>query len=113
MVKRGQIWWAELRSPTGSEPGYTRPVLILQSDRYNRSAIGTIVVVVLRSNLHLASMPGNVLLRRRETGMAKDSVANVSQTAAVDRDGLTEKIGTLPPELMRAVEEGVRLLLDL
>jgi len=45
--------------------------------------------------------------------MAKDSVANVSQTAAVDRDGLTEKIGTLPPELMRAVEEGVRLLLDL
>ena len=113
MVKRGQIWWGELRSPTGSEPGYTRPVLILQADRYNRTALGTIIVVALTSNLHLATMPGNVLLRRRETGMQKDSVANVSQITTVDRDGLIEKIGTVSPELMRSVAEGVRLLLDL
>ncbi len=113
MVKRGQVWWGELGIPTGSEPGFRRPVLILQADRYNGTGIRTIVVAAITSNLGLADMPGNVFLPRGETGMAKDSVANVSQLKALDKSRLTEKYCTLPPELMRAVEEGVRLLLDL
>lgn len=75
--------------------------------------MGTVVVVALTSNLRLAGMPGNVLLRRRETGMSSDSVAVVSQIVTVDRDQLTEKICTIPAAQMLAVEEGVRLLLDL
>jgi len=113
MVKRGEVWWGELGVPMGSEPGFRRPVLILQADRYNGTAIQTIVVAAITSNLSLAAMPGNVLLRRRETGMPKDSVLNVSQLKALDKSRLTEKVCTLPPELMRAVEEGVRMMLDL
>lgn len=113
MVRRGQVWWGELGIPIGSEPGFRRPVLILQSDRYNTTTIKTVVVVAITSNVSLAEMPGNVFLPRGDTGMAKDSVANVSQLKALDRRRLTEKACTLTPETMRAVEEGVRLLLNL
>ena len=113
MVKRGQIWWGDLDRPTGSEPGFPRPLLILQSNFFNETALGTIVTVALTSHLGRAMMPGNVLLRRRETGMSKDSVVVVSQLVTVDRDQLLEKICTLGSDRMSVVEEGVRLLLDL
>ena len=91
VVRRGDIWWASLPEPTGSEPGYRRPVVIVQADAYNRSRLATVVGVILTSNLSLAQAPGNVLLRRQITGLPRDSVANVSQIVTLDKSFLTER----------------------
>jgi len=85
----------------------------VQSDAFNQSQIATVVAVVLSSNLKLAQAPGNVLLPRKATGLAKDSVANVSQVITVDKSFLTEQVGTLPAYLLGQVEDGLRLVMDL
>ena len=112
-MRRGEIWWASLRAPAGSGPGYRRPVLVVQSDEFNASHIRTTVVVALTSNLRLAEAPGNVLCRRRQTGLLRDSVINVSQILTVDKSFLTDRIRVLSPELFRRVDEGLRLVLSL
>ena len=112
-MERGEVWWAQLPDPIASEPGFRRPVLIIQSNTFNRSRIRTIMAVVLTSNLHLAEAPGNVLIPASEAGLPKDSVANVSQVITIDRTFLTEKCGKLPSSLIRAVDEGLRLALSL
>jgi len=104
VIQRGEIYWANLPEPTGSEPGYRRPVLVIQSDDFNRSRIATAIVVVITSNLKLAEAPGNVLLPKKATGLSKDSVANISQVLTVDKRFLTEKIGDLPIHLIFALE---------
>jgi mRNA interferase MazF len=112
-MERGEVWWAHLPDPVASEPGFNRPVLIIQSNPFNRSRIQTIIAVVLTSNLHLAEAPGNVLLPADETRLPKDSVANVSQVITIDRSFLAEKCCKLPPHLIRSVDEGLRLALSL
>ena len=112
-MNRGDIWWAELPEPMGSEPGYRRPLVIVQSDRFNRSRIGTSIGVVLTRNTKLAAAPGNLLLTSRETGLAADSVANVSQVITVDRQILLERVGALSARLMDRIDAGLRLVLDL
>ena len=113
VIQRGEIWWADLPEPTGSELGYRRPVLVIQSDDFNRSRIATAIVVVITSNLKLAEAPGNVLLPQKATGVSKDSVANISQVLNADKNFLTEKIGDLPGYLLEQVEDGLRLVMDL
>jgi mRNA interferase MazF len=110
---RGEIWWAELAPPSGSEPGYRRPVLIVQSDAFNRSRIQTIVCAVISSNLHLSKAPGNVLLPASESNLPKDSVINVSQLVTLDKSMLTECAGSVPKKILKKVEEGIGLVLDL
>jgi len=112
-MQRGEIWWATLPKPSASEPGYKRPLLIVQSDDFNRSKIRTVIAVVITSNLRLAEAPGNVLLPRRISGLPKKSIANVSQLITVDKFFLTEKAGNLPLELFQEVEAGIRLVLSL
>ncbi len=112
-MQRGEIWWATLPSPTASEPGYRRPLLIIQSDDFTRSRISTVIAVVVTSNLRLADAPGNVLLPKKSSGLPKRSVANVSQLITVDKSFLTEKVGILSPQKLREVEAGVRLALSL
>ena len=112
-MNRGEVWWADFGQPLGSEPGYRRPVLVLQADSFNRSRIQTVVVVPLSTNAALALAPGNVLCRPRETGLKRASVANVSQLTVVDRSRLAEKAGVLDRRLLAQVEDGVRLLLAL
>ena len=112
-VRRGEIWWASLPEPVGSEPGDRRSVLVVQADSFNRSRIRTVVAVVLTTNLRLAEAPGNVLLPREDSGLPKDSVANVSQVVTADRRFLTEKIRVLPVDLVRAVDQGLLLVFDL
>jgi mRNA interferase MazF len=112
-MKRGEIWWANLPDPVASEPGFRRPLLIIQIDEFNRSIIRTIMVVVLTTNLRLANAPGNVLLKSAMTGLPKDSVANVSQVLTVDKSFLTEKIGKLRKAELQKIETGLRLLLGL
>ena len=111
MIRRADLWWADLGSPRGSGPAYRRPVLVLQSDAFNASRIGTVVVVALTSNLELASAPGNVLCRARGSRLPRASVINVSQVLTLDRRFLLERIGALPHHLLREVEAGVKLVL--
>jgi mRNA interferase MazF len=110
---RGEIWWAALGQPFGSAPGFRRPVLILQMKDFNDSAIRTVVVVAITSKLDLAAAPGNVLCRRRDTGLSKNSVVNVSQVATIDKQALLSRVGTLAPPKLAQVEDGVRLVLGL
>lgn len=112
-MHRGEIWWANLPEPRGSEPGDRRPVLVLQSNSFNRSGIQTVVSIVLTSNLRLADAPGNVLLPARESGLPKDSVANVSQIVTIDKSFFTDCVGVLPDHLFRRIEAGVRLVTGL
>ena len=113
MIRRGEIWWASLPVPRDSEPGYRRPVVIVQSDRFNASCIRTVVAIILTSNTRLAEAPGNVLLSRRATGLPQPSVANVSQVVTVDKSRLTERVRMLPRRELEQVEAGLRLVLQL
>jgi mRNA interferase MazF len=113
VIRRGEIWWANLPRPLGSEPGFRRPVLVVQTDPFNESRVATVVAVAFTSNLRLADAPGNVLCRRQETGLNADSVANVSQLTALDRRWLTQRVSKIPPGLLREIEDGLRLLLGL
>ncbi len=110
-MHRGEIWWASLGEPKGSAPGYRRPVLVVQSDEFNRSRIGTVIVAILTSNTALAQAPGNVLIKARQAGLAKNSVVNVSQVITVDKQCLTEKVKKLESSVMAEVENGLRLVL--
>jgi mRNA interferase MazF len=111
VMHRGEIWWASLGEPEGSAPGYRRPVLVVQSDEFNRSRIGTVIVAILTSNTALAQAPGNVLIKARQAGLAKNSVVNVSQVITVDKQCLTEKVKKLESSVMAEVENGLRLVL--
>jgi mRNA interferase MazF len=113
VIQRGEIWWADLRAPAGSEPGYRRPVLVIQSDAANRSGIRTVIALVLTTNLRLVAAPGNVLIPAESSGLPSDSVANVSQVFTVDRTFLTEQVGRVRGELLGRVENGLRLILEL
>ena len=110
-MKRGEVWWASLPTPTGSGPGFRRPVLVVQSNPFNESRISTVVVAVVTSNLGLADAPGNVRLSKSDAGLQKPSVVNVSQILTLDRSLLTSKVRSLPPAVMRQVDEGLRLVL--
>ena len=113
VVQRGEVWWADLDEPAGSEPGHRRPVLVVQADAFNRSRLHTTIAVVLTSNLRLLDAPGNVLVPKTASSLPKDSVANVSQVITLDRDFLTERVGKLPARLVSAIDAGLKLVLDL
>ncbi len=113
VVERGQVWWADLGEPEGSEPGFRRPVLVVQSDTFNRSRIQTVIAVVLTANLRLVEAPGNVLVPAKVSGLPKDSVANVSQVVTLDKDFLTEPAGRIKGSLLSDVDSGLRLVLAL
>ena len=113
VVQRREVWWAELDAPRGSEPGFRRPVLVVQADAFNRSRLRTVLCVVLTSNTRLIDAPGNVLLAPQATGLPRDSVANVTQVVTLDEDFLAERAGRIPPKLMARVDAGLRLVLGL
>jgi mRNA interferase MazF len=110
-MKRGELWWAALPPPTGSGPGYRRPVVVVQANPLNESRISTVIVISVTSNLALADAPGNVRIAKTESGLSKASVANVSQLLAMDRALLTRRICALPADVMRGINDGLRLVL--
>lgn len=112
-MKRGEVWWASLPAPTGSGPGYRRPVLVVQANPFNQSRIATVIVAVVTSNLALAQAPGNVRLAKSESGLGKPSVINVAQLITLDRSLLTERVRMLPATGMARLDEGLRLVLGL
>lgn len=111
MISRGEVWWADLPDPLGSAPGFRRPVIIIQGDALNRSRISTVVCVPLTSNLKWEDAPGNVLLSAKRSGLPRDSVANVSQIVALDRQTLTERVGRLAPAQVELILSGVDVIL--
>ena len=112
-MQRGEIWWATLRPPKRSEPGYRRPVLIVQGDEFNKSKINTIVVIALTSNLALQAAPGNTHLSKRVTRLPRASVANVSQIMTLDKSILTERVTKVSQSVMKEVDDGLRLVLNI
>lgn len=112
-MKRGEVWWASLPSPTGSGPGFRRPVVVVQSNPFNQSRIATVIVAVVTSNLALADAPGNLRVGKAESGLVKPSVVNVSQLYTLDRELLTQRVRSLPADAVRAIDEGLKLVLGL
>jgi mRNA interferase MazF len=110
---RGEIWWADFGLPDGSEAGFRRPVLIVQDDAFNKSRIKTIVVLPLTSNLRLLDAPGNVLLNKKESKLAEDSVILAAQFYALDRQKFIEKVSKVKRETMEKVETGMMLVLGM
>lgn len=111
MISQGEIWWADLPEPAGSGPGLRRPVVVVQGDAMNRSRIATVVCVPLTSNLRWADAPGNVLLVARLSGLPKDSVANVSQLVALDKNLLTERTGKISRAKVELLLSGIDVVL--
>ena len=111
VISRGDVWWADLSEPTGSGPGFRRPVVVVQGDALNRSRIATVVCVPLTSNLKWADAPGNVRLAPRFTGLSKESVANVSQIITLDKSLLAEHVGKLPKAKLGLILSGVDIVL--
>ncbi len=111
-MKRGEIWWASLEEPRGSEPDYHRPVIIISSNSFNESFINTVTVVAISSNLRLADAPGNFKLTKSKAGLNKDSVVNVSQLLTLDKSFLTKQVGKLNSKQVNLLNEGLRLALS-
>ena len=110
-VSQGDVCWAELAEPEGSEPGFRRPVVVVQGDAVNRSRIATVVCVALTSNMKWSAAPGNVPLPSTATGLPKDSVANVSQIVTVDKAALTQRMGKLSRAKLELVLSGIDVVL--
>src|SRR5512144_1074269 len=102
-MQRGEVWWGSLGEPRGSEPGYRRPLLIVQADAFNRSRIQTVLALIITANTALAEAPGNVLLPAKTAGLSRESVVNVSQLVTIDKRHLAKRSGRLRPEQLRAV----------
>jgi mRNA interferase MazF len=112
VINQGDIFWIDLGEPSGSSPGYRHPHVVIQNNVFNRSRINTVVVCVITSNLKRASAPGNVLLKKGEANLPKESVVNISQIFTVDKRDLVEKIGALSEERVGQILEGINLLLE-
>ena len=112
-MELGEVWWADLPEPTGSGPGYRRPVIVVQSDEFNRSRIQTVVVAAITSNTRLSAAPGNVTIGKRGTGLSRESVVNVSQLLTLDKRILTDRAGRLSAAKVREIQDGLRLVLAL
>jgi mRNA interferase MazF len=110
---RGELWWADLGIPIGSEPGYKRPIIVIQDDAFNRSKIQTVIAASITTNLNLAEAPGNVYLDTDESGLPKNGVINISQISTIDKRRLTEKVGLLSQSLMAEIDYGIKLVLNI
>lgn len=113
VISRADIYWADLGTPAGSRPAKRRPVLVVQSDPYNASRLATVLAAVITSNTALATMPGNVFLPAVATGLPRESVVNVTALVTLNKADLTDRVGDVPPSLMREVDRGLRRVLDL
>jgi mRNA interferase MazF len=111
VIQQGDVFWVDFGKPSGSRPAYRHPCAVVQNNVFNRSAISTVVVCALTSNLVRSRAPGNVKLGRGEANLPKPSVANVSQLFTVDKAALAEKIGTLSAGRMLEIIDGINLLL--
>ncbi len=106
VIARGEVRWADFGSPSGSEPGYRRPVVVVSADAFNASRISTVTVVAVSSNTSLSDAPGNISLPAEAVGLWKDSVINVSQIATLDKHALSEPVGHLAIDQLDRLDIG-------
>ena len=111
VIGQGEVWWADLPPPSGSGPGFRRPVVVVQCDAFNRSRIATAVCVPMTTNTRWANAPGNAFLPARITGLPRDSVANVSQIVTLDKRVLTDCVGKLPRAKVDLLLNGIETVL--
>jgi mRNA interferase MazF len=111
MIK-GEIWRAKLPSPRGSEPGKTRPVLVIQADTFNRSTINTVICAVITSNTNLANAPANILLEKSDSGLEKTSIINFSQIITIDKSYFTKMVSMLPKPILSKVNQSIKMIFD-
>ncbi|MEP6756787.1 MAG: type II toxin-antitoxin system PemK/MazF family toxin [Chthonomonadales bacterium] len=107
MVSKGQVYWFDFGQVLGSGPGYVRPCVVIQSEAANRSAIRTVIVCLITSNLGIKGKGGNILLNVGEGNLPKESVANVSQVFTLDKEQLVDPIGQLSLERVDQIVNGV------
>jgi len=112
-MKRGEIWWASLEEPRGSEPGFRRPVVIISSNEFNKSKIQTVIVAAITSNIRLSDAPGNFKLTQKGSGLNHDSVVNISQILTLDKSFLSEKSGKLNTKQNQLLSYGLQLALNI
>ncbi|MDR2941418.1 MAG: type II toxin-antitoxin system PemK/MazF family toxin [Treponema sp.] len=112
-MTRGELWWADFGVPFGSEPGYKRPVLVMQNDFFNNSKINTAIVIPLTTNLILAEAPGNILITKHESKLKKDSVMVISQIEAINRQRLFEKITKIDRAVIEKIENNIMFVLGI
>jgi len=112
VIKQGEIYWVDLGEPTGSEPVYRHPYIVIQNDIFNTSNINTVVVCALTSNLARAISPGNTLLKKGEANLPKKSVVNISQLYTLNKADLSEKIGAVSAQRMDQIIVGIQLLIE-
>ena len=111
-IKQGDVYWIDLDEPKGSEPGFRRPYVVVQNNIFNKSRINTVIVCSLTSNVKRAGIPGNVLLKKGEANLQKESVVNVTQVSTVDRLELAEKIGALSSTRVHQIIAGLKLVIE-
>ena len=112
-MQRGEIWWATLDEPRGSEPGYRRPVVVVSSNEFNESNIRTVLVAIITSNINLSKAPGNFLISKKESRLSKESLVNISQILTLDKSFLSEKSAQLSSKNILELDEGLKLILSL
>ncbi len=112
VINQGDVYWVDLGEPSGSDPGYKHPHVVIQNNLFNRSQIRTVIVLALTSNLQRADAPGNVLLEKGEANLPKQSVVNVSQVFTVDKSQLDVYIGTLSGKRVREILSGIKLVIE-
>jgi mRNA interferase MazF len=112
-MTRGEIWWVDYGIPYGSEPGYRRPVIIMQNDFFNNSKIKTTIVLPLSTNLLLADVPGNIFISRRDSKLTKDSVILISQIGIIDKERLIEKVSKINNDIMGKIENSIIFILGI
>jgi len=113
LLERGNIYWADIVTPRGSEPGYRRPIVIISANGFNTSRIGTVLAVAITSNTKLSNAPGNIFLSSEDSGLPKDSIINISQILTLDKSYIGEQITKLPRVVINDLENSLRLVLDL
>ncbi len=112
VAKQGEIFWVDLGNPSGSEPGYRHPHIVIQNNIFNSSNINTVVVCSLTTNLKRAKAPGNVSLNKGEANLPKKSVVNISQIYTVNKSDLKDKIGQVSEKRICEILEGLNLLTE-
>ena len=112
-MKRGEVWWVDLGEPRGSEPAFRRPVLVIQDDLLTGSALETVMVAPLTSNLQRSVAIGNVEVSSKQSGLPKTSVVLVCQVMTIDKTLFADQAGTLPQRVMADVDKGLALALSL
>lgn len=107
-IVQGEIYWVNFSPSTGSELSDMHPALVLQTTLINATRINTVVVTGITSNMKLAKIPGNVVLRKKDIpGLTHDSVVNVSQLFTIDKSRLEGRIGIVSGQMLEEVFGGI------